>query len=108
MSLSLRSTRRPSLAPAQLAELREELESDLRRLNLIAGFPEGGTSLLGGRAQVRARLILGALARIKDGTYGRCLSCGEPIPYQRLIAIPEAASCVQCTGGAGRGRLAGA
>jgi len=106
MTVSVLSTHRPALDPAQLAALREELESDLRRLHMIAGSPEGGTSLLGSRAQVRARLILGALARIKDGTYGRCLSCGEPIPYLRLSAIPEAASCVQCTGGAARGRLA--
>lgn len=108
MAVSVRGIRRPGLDPAQLAELAEDLEGDLRRLYLIAGFPEGGTALLGGRAQARARLILGALARIKDGTYGRCLSCGEPIPYQRLSAIPEAASCIECTGGAVRGRLAGA
>jgi len=36
-----------------------------------------------------------ALARIDDGTYGRCIVCGQPIPQQRLEAIPWAARCVK-------------
>ena len=36
-----------------------------------------------------------ALARIRAGTYGRCLQCGEPIPYERLCALPSAEYCVR-------------
>ncbi len=39
-----------------------------------------------------------ALARIRDGRYGRCLSCGGPMGLQRLRAIPEAKYCVACSG----------
>jgi DnaK suppressor protein len=36
-----------------------------------------------------------ALQRIKDGTYGKCLVDGKPIPEKRLQAIPWAAYCIQ-------------
>lgn len=36
-----------------------------------------------------------ALKRIEEGTYGRCVDCGEPIPEKRLEAIPWAARCVK-------------
>ncbi len=39
-----------------------------------------------------------ALARLDAGTYGLCEVCGEPIPDERLRAIPWAALCVPCSG----------
>jgi DnaK suppressor protein len=36
-----------------------------------------------------------ALKRIEDGTYGRCVECGQPIPEKRLQAIPWAARCIK-------------
>jgi DnaK suppressor protein len=41
-------------------------------------------------------LIEGALQRIKDGTYGICAHCEEPISAQRLRAVPWAKYCIQC------------
>ena len=41
-------------------------------------------------AQVRA-----ALARIQDGTYGRCLVDDEPIDSKRLEAVPWAPYCAK-------------
>jgi DnaK suppressor protein len=37
-----------------------------------------------------------ALARIEHGTYGICSNCGQPIPEERLEAIPWASLCVTC------------
>lgn len=37
-----------------------------------------------------------ALSRMNGGTYGRCTSCGQPIPAERLEAIPDADMCVPC------------
>ena len=37
-----------------------------------------------------------ALARIEEGTYGTCESCGEPIGKARLQAFPRATLCVAC------------
>src|SRR5579884_164074 len=40
--------------------------------------------------------VLGALKRIDEGTYGKCVNCGRPIPEKRLEAIPWAERDVQC------------
>ena len=37
-----------------------------------------------------------AIARIEDGTYGTCESCGEAIGKARLQAFPRATLCVTC------------
>ena len=37
-----------------------------------------------------------ALRRIDEGTYGKCVNCGQPIPEKRLEAIPWAAYDVKC------------
>jgi RNA polymerase-binding transcription factor DksA len=37
-----------------------------------------------------------ALARLDDGTYGRCEECGEPIGDQRLEGLPTARTCARC------------
>jgi len=37
-----------------------------------------------------------ALARIEDGTFGICESCGEPIGEKRLEARPVTTLCVNC------------
>jgi DnaK suppressor protein len=38
-----------------------------------------------------------ALAKLEDGSYGVCDSCGERIPDERLQAIPWATRCVACS-----------
>ena len=40
--------------------------------------------------------VLRALKRIDEGTYGLCVTCGNPIPEKRLEAIPWAARDVKC------------
>ncbi len=37
-----------------------------------------------------------ALRRLDEGTYGICADCGEPIPLERLEALPYATLCVRC------------
>jgi DnaK suppressor protein len=42
------------------------------------------------------RKVERALARIGDGTYGICETCGQPIPVARLEVLPYATECVTC------------
>src|SRR4051794_29598213 len=44
-----------------------------------------------------------ALAKLDDGTYGRCDACGEPIAPERLAAMPDVVLCLDCAAGAPRG-----
>jgi len=40
--------------------------------------------------------IRAALARIDDGSYGECASCGKDIAPARLEAVPQTALCIDC------------
>ncbi|MBN3038644.1 MAG: TraR/DksA C4-type zinc finger protein [Candidatus Omnitrophica bacterium] len=37
-----------------------------------------------------------ALNRIKDKSYGRCVSCGKEISRKRLQAVPHTTLCIKC------------
>jgi RNA polymerase-binding transcription factor DksA len=41
-----------------------------------------------------------ALRRLREGTYGPCVGCGDDIPLGRLQAKPDADRCVPCAQGA--------
>lgn len=51
---------------------------------------------LGNAGIAETKKIRGALARIKDGTYGECIDCGEDIGTARLDVVPFAAKCRNC------------
>ena len=40
--------------------------------------------------------IRSALARIDEGAYGECVSCGNEIAPARLEAVPYATLCIDC------------
>ena len=70
------------------------------------GSPEYASAMLAardGRVPERLLRLLDALSRMRAGTYGTCLVCRSPIPFARLSAIPEAASCIECSGGSRAG-----
>ena len=105
-----------ALTQSQLRDLESELRSERARLERsvraqeAAGRQEpgeetsvydlssGGGLGLGLQTSTTARLeaIVAALARIADGTYGVCSSCQSPIPYGRLLVMPETTLCVAC------------
>ena len=37
-----------------------------------------------------------ALTRMDDGSYGACVSCGQPIGAERLEALPWTTQCIDC------------
>jgi hypothetical protein len=43
-----------------------------------------------------AKQLSAALAQIDEGTFGRCVQCGDDIDFKRLLADPAAARCVRC------------
>lgn len=59
---------------------------------------QGLTKNLSERQQVKLGQLAEALRRMERGTYGVCVECGGPIPYDRLLVFPEAATCVACAG----------
>lgn len=107
--------RTETLRRPQLRELEAELLSERRRLERVmeasaepdTSLPSEGESvdvlvasrvgeLVQTRTQARYEAIVNALRRLADGDYGTCLNCERPIPYGRLIVMPEAMHCVAC------------
>jgi DnaK suppressor protein len=46
--------------------------------------------------ETKLAAINAALAKIANGTYGKCDKCGKNIPIERLEIFPEAGLCVDC------------
>jgi DnaK suppressor protein len=67
-------------------------EVDVIRLNEDREMSFATRSLLVQRANKLAE----ALERLRNGEYGLCEECGEPIAPARLRAMPEVARCVRC------------
>lgn len=93
------------LLEARAAELREALArrqeiavepsaDDMDKTMQAAERDLAGIALEDAHRKLRA--VEAALSRIEKGKFGNCLRCGEPIPEQRLNAVPWAAFCIGC------------
>ena len=51
-----------------------------------------------GEAEAALDEVDAALARLADGSYGICVTCGDRIADERLAASPTAATCDQHAG----------
>ncbi len=109
------------LTGAQLEELREELDRQLRRLQKSMKITDealrtveldqtavGRLSRMDSlqnqalseglreRELIRLSQILEALGRMDEGGYGICTACRGQIPFERLFVFPEAPECAAC------------
>ena len=41
-------------------------------------------------------MVDGALSRIREGSFGECISCGKEINAKRLEAVPWTRHCIEC------------
>ena len=108
------------LTQAQLRDLEDELRTERARLErsiatrigaddatpTTGSILPGGSQATGGLAVAletrifdRHEMLDSALRRLETGTYGVCVSCHNPIPYGRLLVMPEATYCVGCGAG---------
>jgi DnaK suppressor protein len=112
------------LTEEMLADLRAQLESELKRLERSMRTTDEASrpveldqqavgrlsrmdSLqnqhmsrnLQERERVRYTAILRALKRMEEGTYGICTGCGQPIESGRLQVMPEVEHCPACAQG---------
>jgi RNA polymerase-binding transcription factor DksA len=100
------------LTAAQVRELESELHRELAALERrlvgelqaesngthVVALHDGATTT--GRSSdtvVRRDVVSAALERLASGEYGLCTRCGEPIPYGRLLVMPEATHCLGCS-----------
>jgi len=97
--------------------LRARLDEVQARLAELAKPPEAGTGIgfgkrigdgtneaitrrneigVGKSLEVTEEKLERALAKLEDGSYGRCDRCGGPIAPARLEAVPESVLCIDC------------
>jgi RNA polymerase-binding transcription factor len=97
--------------------LRRRLEEIQARLAELAKAPEPGAGIgfgkrigdgtneaisrrndigIGNSLLVTEEKLERALAKLEDGTYGRCDTCGGPIAPGRLEVVPESVHCIDC------------
>jgi DnaK suppressor protein len=50
-------------------------------------------------------MVDSALARIREGSYGECISCGNEINAKRLEAVPWTRYCIECQDKLEKGQL---
>jgi DnaK suppressor protein len=97
--------------------LRTRLEEIQVRLAELAKPPEAGSGIgfgkrigdgtseaisrrndigVGNSLLVTEEKLQRALAKLEQGSYGRCDRCGGPIAPARLEAAPESVLCIEC------------
>jgi DnaK suppressor protein len=78
-----------------LKELREQSKGDVVDFALDSAQDEISSQL----AEVESRElgnITKALEKMREGNYGDCEGCSNPIPLGRLQALPYATCCIKC------------
>jgi DnaK suppressor protein len=114
------STPQLALTPAQMEQLREELQRSLTRIertlkNNGNGRPaeidqsavgrlsrieaiqnQGLTQNLHERERVKLSEVAQALQRLETGAYGVCSACHAAIRFERLLVFPETRTCSRC------------
>lgn len=71
----------------KLKQLIVEEENKLKRPELKDLLPLVNAS---------TREITRSLEKIREGTYGKCDKCRQPIEEQRLLYHPQATHCINC------------
>ena len=76
---------------------RPEIQQHAEQMDQILAMVETERTALDRDREVRQlRQLDAALAAVKDGSYGVCVDCEEPIASRRLELVPEADRCVVC------------
>lgn len=88
-------TRRIEAIEADVQHKKEPVEKDFAE-QVTQRENDEVLSAIDDEAKQTVILIDAALARIKQGTYGICASCGSKIPDARLTALPYVTTCINC------------
>jgi len=95
----LESQRKEILANGKTLRVDFNIDKDemLDDVDMAVNDIEQGMKMrLGNRESLYFRKVEEALLRIKEGTYGLCIDCGNNIGVKRLEARPTAELCIDC------------
>jgi DnaK suppressor protein len=73
------------------------VDGSMGRLSYIDAHQQHQMILAGQRRlEIQLETNRGALTRVTEGRYGKCVGCGEVIAPDRLEAAPETPFCAPC------------
>ena len=78
--------------------LASERQDDFAQSQGVATRDAASATQVVSDVELRRDLVAAALARLESGVYGTCSHCGDPIPFGRLLVMPEATHCLNCSG----------
>lgn len=79
---------RVEAATEQLGQSEDEHAQNITERDLAFAIDEHESAEL--------NAVQAALVRVREGTYGGCIDCGQAISLARLQASPEAERCMSC------------
>lgn len=79
---------RVEAAVAQFGQSEDEHAQNITERDLAFALDEHESAEL--------NAVQAALVRVREGTYGECVDCGQGVALARLQASPEAECCVSC------------
>ncbi|MCL4304747.1 TraR/DksA C4-type zinc finger protein [bacterium] len=98
-----------TLIEAQLVEIEQEiarleelvkpipLENSIGRISRMEAINSKSINEAGLRmAKERQIDLRNALSRMEEENFGLCVRCGNPIPFKRILLMPETRNCVHC------------
>lgn len=81
---------------ARLAELEAEFDQAIHDPDVLLEDRDTLRAMVES-ARHRAAAAQSALERYEAGTYGRCRRCGQDISPERLEALPDTSTCINCS-----------
>ncbi|MCK5735674.1 MAG: TraR/DksA family transcriptional regulator [Spirochaetaceae bacterium] len=78
---------RAAVEDSDVKDLADMASNDIDAMTLEA---------VGAKDKIRLQRIESAFARLENGKFGICASCGSKIQEERLKAIPYSVMCINC------------
>lgn len=102
--IALRDALEAGLRAADEGARPVDLDQPIGRVSRVDALQQQAMAVANRKsAELRLAQVRRALGAVKEGEYGFCRKCEEPIGCRRLASKPEAPFCVDCQAGVERG-----
>jgi DnaK suppressor protein len=90
-------TARERVAELEVSSKNQAPDNAVGRLSRMDSFNDSGIKQAAlSAAREKLYKLENALENLDDPAFGTCVMCTQPIPMERLLALPESTHCVRC------------
>lgn len=94
--IKIRQVIEQKIAKTNEAVMQSEHSRSTDALMFIPGNTTKDIETLLRQYKVKLALLQQALVTVNHDWYGKCNRCGNPIPFNKLVAAPELTKCPNC------------